>query len=170
MKPKYSFRSGSRLKDADAVGAGKELTRISKQPGGITAESVVETAEAKDNPLHDFFEWSNTKAARQYRLEQARHLIRSVVIEYEPVKEAGPIRAFIAFETPPESLDDDGRYVTVQRILSDAELREQLVEEALREHHRWEDRYKHLKELSDIIVAREKVEAAIRGRKKKKGS
>lgn len=174
MKTKYSFASGSRLKASKANVAGRELDRLTKVNGGLTAENVVGSARSKKSPLHDFFEWSDSVAAQEYRLEQARHLMRCVIVMYDdgPIRNLKPIRAFIAFETQPESLRDDGRYVAMHVILTDAELREQLVEEALTEHVRWEKRYAHLKEVAEIVKARQRVEARrkkAKPKRKKKG-
>lgn len=166
MKSTYTFASGSRLKASKANVAGRELDRLTKVNGGLTAENVVDSARKRASPLHDFFEWSDSVAAQRYRLEQARHLMRHVVVIYDEtaIKTDVPIRAFIAFESQPESLRDDGRYVAMHQILTDAELREHLVDEALSEHVRWERRYAHLKEVAEIVAARQRVEA----RRKKK--
>lgn len=174
MRSKYSFVSGSRLKASKANVAGRELDRLTKVNGGLTAENVVGSARSKKSPLHDFFEWSDSVAAERYRLEQARHLMRCVIVMYDDgaVKTDEPIRAFIAFESQPESLRDDGRYVAMHRILTDAELREHLVDEALTEHIRWEKRYAHLKEFAAIVKARQAVEARrkkAKPKRKKKG-
>lgn len=168
MKTKYTFASGSRLKSSKANVAGRELDRLTKVNGGLTAENVVDSARKRASPLHDFFEWSDSVAAQRYRLEQARHLMRCVVVMYDDtlLKTDRPIRAFIAFETQPESLRDDGRYVAMHQILTDAELRELLVDEALTEHIRWEKRYAHLKEFAAIVKVRLQVEA----RRKKKAA
>ncbi len=174
MKTKYSFVSGSRLKASKANVAGRELDRLTKVNGGLTAENVVGSARARASPLHSFFEWKDSVAAQRYRLEQARHLMRCVVVLYDdmPLKTDEPIRAFIAFAKHPESLRDDGRYVAMHQILTDAELREQLVDEALAEHIRWEKRYAHLKEIAEIVKARQRVAAkrkkAAAAKKKKK--
>jgi len=59
----------------------KELTRIEDSEGRLTPDAVVKAAQSPKSPLHRFFEWDNTEAARKYRIEQARELIREVRIE-----------------------------------------------------------------------------------------
>lgn len=169
MKTKYSFAPGSRLKASKATVAGQELDRLTKVNGGLTADNVVDSARARKSPLHGFFEWEDSVAAQRYRLEQARYLMRCVVVLYDdgPLKNVRPIRAFIAFETPPESVRGDGRYIAMHRILTEVELREQLLNEALIEHIRWERRYAHLKEFAGIVAARQRVEAQRRKKKAK---
>jgi hypothetical protein len=55
---------------------GEELLRIYEERGELTPSIVVEEAEDEESPLHDRFEWDNDKAAHEYRLAQARTLIR----------------------------------------------------------------------------------------------
>lgn len=51
--------------------------------GHLTAEAVVSDAANPKSPLHSRFEWDNSKAAHEHRLEQARALIRSVRVEVQ---------------------------------------------------------------------------------------
>lgn len=47
----------------------------------LTPNKVVEIAKDPESPLHGHFCWDDNEAAHQYRLEQARSLIRVVRIE-----------------------------------------------------------------------------------------
>jgi hypothetical protein len=60
--------------------------------GRLTPEGVLEAASDDDSPLHRFFEWDDHEAAHQYRVEQARRLIRGVrvVVTYEDHEVAMP--------------------------------------------------------------------------------
>ena len=53
--------------------------------GEVTASLVLKAATNKRSALHCKFEWDDTKAGNEYRLEQARRLIRVVLI-YEDEK------------------------------------------------------------------------------------
>lgn len=53
-----------------------ELTRLSLENDGLRPSDVVAAAMDKSSPLHDQFEWDNKKAGHEYRLIQARKLIR----------------------------------------------------------------------------------------------
>ena len=46
----------------------------------LTAELVVADAARPDSPIHDRFTWDDTEAARQYRLVEARQLLRHVTV------------------------------------------------------------------------------------------
>ena len=56
------------------------LRSIWEERGGLVPEEVVEVAAEPDHPLHPFFEWDDTEAARRFRVMQAGALIRSVKI------------------------------------------------------------------------------------------
>lgn len=47
-----------------------------KNKDRLEAAKVVEAAKSPSSPLHSRFEWDNTKAGHEYRLAQARKLIR----------------------------------------------------------------------------------------------
>lgn len=154
----YSFKAGSRLSEEKATKVGCELGKISKGHGGLTANLVVEAAKKRTSPLHSFFEWSDTEAAKQYRLEQARHLIRCVVVKYDAPENAVPVRAYITFDASPEEEDlgRDVRYLSTHEVLTDKELRDRLVRQAWREFQLWRNRYEHLNELAHVFAAADK--------------
>jgi hypothetical protein len=56
------------------------LLNLDKANGGLRPSEVVAAAKPKSSPLHNEFEWNDTKAGEEYRLYQARHLIRVCVI------------------------------------------------------------------------------------------
>jgi hypothetical protein len=74
----------------------EELTEIYTRNGKLTPTLVVEEAEDEDSPLHDRFEWDDELAGHEYRIVQARQLIRSVRIHVQPENRESPlIRAFM---------------------------------------------------------------------------
>jgi len=61
-----------------------ELTRIANKHNGLLRPAdVIEAARPVGSPLHTRFTWDDTEAAHQYRLWQAREIIR-VSVEYLP--------------------------------------------------------------------------------------
>lgn len=46
--------------------------------GPVTPSRLVAEAADPEHPLHDRFEWDDSAAAHQYRLNQARHVIVSI--------------------------------------------------------------------------------------------
>ena len=62
-----------------------ELETIRRNAGGVLRpEDVVSFAADPDTELHSRFEWDDTEAAQQYRLWQARQLIRVTVTVLPP--------------------------------------------------------------------------------------
>ena len=59
------------------------ITTLEDRKGKLTASQVLEVARSPDSPLHPCFEWDDSIAAEQWRLEQARELIRRVKIVVE---------------------------------------------------------------------------------------
>jgi hypothetical protein len=80
---KYRFRAGARVKGVSAAVVADELVRIAERDHGISAEVVVDEARPEEAPLHPAFEWRDEVAADEWRLHQARNLIRHVVVQQE---------------------------------------------------------------------------------------
>lgn len=167
MKVKrFNFRIGSRLDPKKAAVVGQRLERLRKRYEVVTPKAVVEDARSASSPLHSFFEWNNGKAAEKYRLEQARHLIRSVVVTYETPpghKKIKPIRAYVTIKDE----DNNQPYRPIHEVLSDAAMHEQLMARALAEANSWHKRYKDLAEFAEVFAALTKVNRK-HGRKKGK--
>ena len=75
---KFKARVGSPFKQKDAQEIGEELEKI-KTKENLTPISVVERAKNKKSILHKLFEWDDSEAAEQYRLQQARNIVNHVV-------------------------------------------------------------------------------------------
>jgi len=125
-----------------------ELELIRNKNGGILRpEDVVEFAEDPKTALHKKFTWDNDKAAHEYRLWQARELIR-VSVNILPQNNK-PFRAYV-------SLVDDrknpgGGYRALVDVMVDGELREKLLEQAIKDMRGFQKKYKALKELASVF-------------------
>lgn len=64
----------------------EELTRIWKRDGNIKPSVLIDESREPGAPLHDRFEWNDEKAGEQFRLVQARTMIRvgRIIVEGEP--------------------------------------------------------------------------------------
>ena len=120
--------------------------------GILRPEIVVEAARAKTSPLHSSFEWDNTRAAEAHRLWQARQLIVSVTIKYEGVKNSSPI--YVSLKKDREA---GGGYRTMVAVLSDDELREQLLEDARQDMEIFRQKYCGLAKLAKVFAAMDEV-------------
>lgn len=103
-----------------------ELERLREPDGLLLPEKVVAAARQPTSPLHSYFEWDESKAAEQFRLIQARNLIRAVVT-IQPSAE-GPIttRAYVSL---PADRVNGGGYRAIEDVIDDPAK----VAEALRD-------------------------------------
>lgn len=131
-----------------------ELETIRKQHGGILRPvDVVEYAKTPETALHSQFEWDDTKAATEYRLEQARRVIRfTVTVLGTDTRE---IRAYVSLSTDRQQGDS---YRSMEEVLSDPSSRARLLAQALSEADSWRTRYDRLAELSPIVAAIKKIQ------------
>jgi hypothetical protein len=140
-----------------------ELKRIAKNSGGmLRPETVVNAAEPKNSPLHSRFEWNNKVAGHQYRIWQARQLIRVSVEVW--ADNSDPVDVFVSLTTDRKPMDAEGKpmpdssgYRIVTEVLSDAELRRQMLADALAELELFREKYARLKELAAVFSAIRKV-------------
>lgn len=143
----YLAAIGSILRDDDADKYGKRISALAEQNSGcVTPEIVLEDARNRSSPLHDFFEWNNNAAAEKYRLDQARYLLRSVHIEIK----GETVRAFYHVTVKD---DEPKQYITAQRAMTEAEYRQQVIAQALKELNSLREKYKQYKELSRVFEA-----------------
>lgn len=144
---RYVKRPGYRLKGDVAV-IGKHLESLAGPDGELNPEDVVEDAKSEDSPIHDEFEWDDTKAAKEYRLFQARRLTKSFEVVWIEEEVEVQTVGFVSLE-----VDNDASYRTSRRVLTDPEMRQQWKEQALRELRRWRNTYQHVKELQEVFDA-----------------
>ena len=125
-----------------------ELEVIRKKHQGILrAIDVVEAAASEDSPLHDRFEWDDLKAGNEYRIWQARQLIRYVVVTVPKFRK--PIIAYVSLKG--DRAEDGGGYRAIVDVLSDKVQREILLREALQDLAVWQAKYEELTELVPIF-------------------
>lgn len=136
----------------------KELLKIQKANRGILKpDDVVEFARDSNTALHSRFQWDDTKAAHEYRLWQAREIIRVVVIMLP--NHNMETRAFVSLQS--DRNKPGGGYRGTVSVMKSPDTRMELLGQALREHRAWEQKYIHLSELADVFKAAERVEKRI---------
>ncbi len=138
------FNRKIRQDDMPAVAA--ELEEVRKQAGGLLVpRDVVHSARNKNSKLHQYFTWDDSEAAGLYRQEQARALIRVVVVTVDGDGEA--IEAYISLSSDQKS----GRgYRHIIDVLDDDDLQQQMLADALTDLGRWKDRYAQVRKLADL--------------------
>ena len=150
------FQRGAITIDANAVGRHLEYLK-DRCHGELTPQDVLDDAKSHNSPLHTFFEWDDTAAAEQYRLHQARGLIRSVVAVYvDDVRPAQRMKAFVHVPEPGAP-----HYRDTSHALSQEKTRDLVLKRAWRELVQWKNKYKDLSEFADIVAAADAVSARL---------
>lgn len=138
-----------------------ELLRIGKGHGGFVRPSdVVREASSSRSALHGFFEWDDAVAAAEYRLEQARYLIRRVSVTVMHGDEPVSIRAFVSLRSD----RGDGSYRQTVTVLSMRETRGQALAEALAEMEAFTAKYRHLVEIAEVVQLMDRTSRRLRPR------
>lgn len=121
-----------------------EMLALIEERDRLVPEEVVERAVDPNNPLHGEFEWNNEIAGHQFRITQARALIRKYRVKI--VEPQVDVRRFVSVET------HEGRgYVPTLDALENPFLRQQVLDRFLAELRSFEARYKHYAELAGDI-------------------
>ncbi len=157
MANTYKWKPHFNVAGTSAQTIGDHLEKIrEKNRGFLTPQQVVKHAKAKKSPLHECFEWEDSIAATAYREDQARYVLRSlVVVINEDTSDQKTVRAFVAV-----TQNDDSGYTSLAHAMSDDELRVQVVRRAWNELEAWRRRYEDYDELAKIfaVIDRQKVE------------
>jgi len=130
------------------------IASIKKRRGGVTPQLLVIESKRKSSPLHNCFEWDNSKAAEEYRIVQAREILRFLIVEIEPEEEYEDpqfVRAFVA----PSSVEKEGNtsYVTIEEVCGDEELEAAYLRQLKRELNSIKNKIKGFKEFSEVVKA-----------------
>lgn len=156
MRMVYQWKEGAHF-SLDPELVGRRLERLQRKHG-ITAAVVVRDAEKPTSPLHDAFEWDDTVAAHQYRLEQARAMIRMLVVA-DTGTDTAPYRAYVVVR----EMKSGPTYMDTQVAFSDEEMRRQVLAEALKELRAFERKYRGLKELAQVFAEIDQVAILVEG-------
>lgn len=138
---------------APAIVAGttiqRELESVARKHGGmLPARAVVDFARDPETALHSMFDWDDTEAAENWRVHQARNIIASVTIEPRPNV---VIRAWCSL--PSDRGGDSPAYRPTMRVMSDADLRAQLLASVKDELGRLRHKHANLSELAHVWKA-----------------
>lgn len=131
------------IKNAAEVVA--ELRWLEERNGQITAPDVVQHASDTRSAMHQYFEWDDSEAAKEYRLDQARALITSVRVRIDTMPERGPMRAFVHIPAAKPY------YASAAKAMADEVTRDMVIAKALRELESVRARYADIVELAEVF-------------------
>lgn len=146
----FRWKEGAR-QSVDANIAGEVLMGLSSQ-NRLNPETLVEVSRPEDAPLHKCFTWDDRKAADLYRKQEATILIRQIEVENET--ESGEAYESMAFHT----LGRGTGYEFIDDIMEDGGKVVTLLSLALKELESFRVKYRHLKELAEILAAIDRLE------------
>lgn len=147
----YQFRKGFAHKVSADV-AGSVCEELEKE-GRLTADELVDVSRPEEAPLHNEFEWDDSIAGENWRKQQARCLINSlIVISPETNKE---VRKFFNI------VSSDRKYESIDVIMKSVDKRDALLRDAMRELSAFRKKYAHLNELSKVFDAIDGLDVAI---------
>lgn len=139
----------------------KEIAALFAKSPTVRPADVVEFARNPKTALHSAFTWDNSEAAHQWRLQQARMLLRVSVTQIGGQEK---VRQFVSLV---DDRNEDGGYRMTVAVLSDAEMRARLLRQALAELEVFEAKYASLKELAGVFKAVRMVSKNGRDKKRK---
>ncbi len=145
-----------RTKDARAVRAELEKVRIENPDGLLVPSAVVDTAAHPDSPLHSYFTWDDSEAAKKWRLVQARALIREIEVTMPDDIEENPVPRYVSLVS--DRRRPGGGYRQTRQVLQNKELLAELEATAKAELESWTRRFNMLSELTARVRAAAKLD------------
>ncbi len=139
---------GSHLSEADARRYGPALQKLCAKKHGITAEDLVEEASHPKSVFRDWFTWDDSLAAKQYRLEQARSLMRSIQVRIIVTPQEAPVTLRVMHCVHRE---EGKKYDFINAIAQVPDELDEILQRALHELIGWRTRYAALQKLSPIF-------------------
>lgn len=142
-----------RMTKQDVAAVKREIIKIELRGLEPSPARIVDVARDPKNPMHPFFQWNDTEAARRYRLDQARELIGMIRIKIRDVPQ--PVREWVGVKLEKSETKYVRRTVVAQDLTMQAERSERLwhvAEAAAREAmsvglHEKEERWASLCEI-----------------------
>lgn len=142
------WKSGfASLHKADAQLVAAEIISIGES---ATPAQIVDKARDSGTELHKCFEWDDAIAAEKHRLDQARQVVRHLVIRETVREDKPPIRFFFK----PES---SCGYQPTQIIVRNQDSYQALLASALRDLETLRVKYYSLNELESVFEAIEEL-------------
>lgn len=113
------------------------LETLARNNGGLLLPAqVVDAAKDPTSPLHCHFEWDDSEAARGFREQQARALIRSFKVTIQ-ASQPVEVRAYVSL---PSDRVLTGGYRTISEVMGSDFLRAQLANDIEKTAEIWRKR------------------------------
>jgi hypothetical protein len=145
---KYAWRlNGPTPKiEADIFGRALEDIASGKPLESVAPDEIVNAARTKRSPIHSLFNWDNDKAAELYRRVQARHYVGALQIVRVEISQ-GPTVSNRAYYSVPSVRG----YIGHDKVLSDRDLRKQVIASAKHELESYVIKYQGVLALGSVV-------------------
>jgi hypothetical protein len=127
-----------------------EQIRASNERHILMPAAVVNFARDENTALHAQFEWDDSVAAERWRLEQARGVIRVAVTIIGKGENQTSVPLYVSLTTDREN---GGGYRAIHEVLTDHELQQQMLHDALQELETFRQKYQRLQALEPLWTA-----------------
>lgn len=147
------FRSGTRFPRREATVVLEALMQIADRcHGRVSPRDVVTAAETEGSPLHRYFEWNDEVAAIEFRLVQARELLRAVIVPVTSPSgdERVMVRAFVGTGGDGEG---ERAYVPIGLAMIEPKVLAEVTARAAKELGAWQERYEIYLQLEEFRQA-----------------
>lgn len=156
LQRQYSWRYGHGGVSAQV--AGETIEKIEARDGVVTKEAFLEESRPEESPTHACFEWDDTEAAEKWRLWQAGAVIRDICVTVaSDDEEKTPIKTPVFVNTVARNVAP-ASFVSIDTALENKAYRDTVLDNALKELHWFERKYKRLTELEGIFSEISKIE------------
>lgn len=147
MAYSYSYGNVASLFKNPAEVAGVVCQKLADSETGLTPKALVDASRDVNAPLHNEFEWDDTIAAEKYREEQARCIIRHLIIIRTDIQEIrkNKDRSFVS------TGENDKAYVPLDKALSNEVWKNNLLKAAKADMKTFIYKYNRLAELTGVI-------------------
>jgi len=147
---------------ANAQRVGSELEAIYEEHGKLTPPLIVEDARNDERETHKLIEWDEATAAEKYRLEQARYIMRNIIVvqstpNLEEPKEEQKIIKFRAFENV-ETEEQERYFMPMQVAVSREDTRNYMLKQAMMALQSFRQKYGMITDLAAVIDAIDALE------------
>lgn len=150
----YSWKRNNYKVPVEIV-AGR-VVELEKEYGICHPGLLVNDARSEESPLHPMFEWDDSIAAENYRIDQARGVLQAIRVQLTPGET--PVPAFVHVK-----INNEPGYAGIVRAMSDEEMKAQVLADALRQLASLQLRYDTLSELQPVWEALK----AVKGRRRR---
>ena len=135
------------LYKVDAQTVGRLCEKLQQSKTGLTPDSLVAASRDERSPTHALFEWRDDVAAELYRKEQARQIIKNLVVTRREILPGTKERGFVC--TP----GGQSVYVTLDSALSNETWKAHLLQQAKADMEIFTAKYHRLLEIALVIDA-----------------